>query len=61
MPGTLKIKTQAKSRMRIILFMADLHLDRHPLGTPFVSIGIWAVMNPIIDNIDEIVNCIFRM
>jgi hypothetical protein len=36
--------------------MADLHLDRHPLGKPFVIIGIWAVMNPIIDNIDEIVN-----
>ena len=56
MSGILKIITPAKNEMRNILFMADLHSDGHPLGTPFVIIGIWAVMNPIIDNIDEIVN-----
>ena len=56
MPGILKIKIPAKNEMRIILFMAYLHTDGHPLGTPFVIIGIWVVMNPIIDNIDEIVN-----
>jgi len=42
--------------MRIILFMADLHLDGCPSGIPFLIIGIWALINPIIENIDEIVN-----